>query len=174
VVQALPLGSGAAIAPVSLSWDGGNNTVTFTFANDFVDGNYRATIAAGGITDAGNLQPASDWNYDFWALTGDINRDRAVNFNDLTVVAQNYNQSGMTYADGDLTGDGTVDFNDLVLIAQRYNTSLPAPAPPLPAAAQSPAAPSNIFSSSRIGIARDNGADVLQKVRRPAPPKHHK
>jgi hypothetical protein len=174
VVQALPAGSGQAIEPLSVSWDPASNTATFTFASDFVDGNYRATIAAGGVVDAANLQPSFDWNYDFWVLPGDLNHDRFVDFNDLAVLAQNYNQSGLTYTDGDLNGDGTVDFNDLVLLAQRYNTSLPALAPPLPSAAQAVAAPPSIFSTSKIAIVRDHPIDGLPKARRPAPPKRHK
>src|SRR5207248_1484799 len=73
---------------------------------------------------------------DFFVLAGDANHDRAVDFNDLVKLAQNYNTTGgKTYADADFTGDGNVDFNDLVILAQRYNTSLPAPAAALPFAA---------------------------------------
>jgi ELWxxDGT repeat protein len=55
----------------------------------------------------------------------DPNRDGRVDFADLVVVAQHYNQTGM-FAEGDFNGDGKVDFGDLVLLAQRYNTVLPA------------------------------------------------
>jgi hypothetical protein len=63
----------------------------------------------------------------FISLPGDANRDRAVDFNDLVLLAQNYNTPGQSCSTGDFTGDGLVDFNDLVKLAQNYNTTLPAP-----------------------------------------------
>jgi hypothetical protein len=62
-------------------------------------------------------------------MAGDANRDRTVDFNDLAVLAQNYNTAGgMTFDRGDFNYDGNVDFNDLAMLAQRYNTSLSPPA----------------------------------------------
>jgi hypothetical protein len=55
-------------------------------------------------------------------LPGDATGDRAINFADLVVLAQNYNLSG-TYRTGDFSGDGTVNFADLVILAQNYSTS---------------------------------------------------
>jgi hypothetical protein len=63
------------------------------------------------------------------ALPGDATLDRAVNFPDLVRVAQNYNQTGVTWTGGDFTYDSIVNFNDLVILAQRYNTTLPAGVP---------------------------------------------
>ena len=58
------------------------------------------------------------------APIGDANLDGAVDFNDLTIVAQNYNAavgpSGWT--SGDFNGDGVVNFDDLNLLAQNYGT----------------------------------------------------
>jgi Dockerin type I domain len=56
-------------------------------------------------------------------LRGDANRDGVVDFNDLVVLAQNYNSEVSTdqWASGDFNGDGVVDFNDLVALAQNYN-----------------------------------------------------
>src|SRR5258707_363673 len=69
-------------------------------------------------------------------VPGDANGDRAVDFNDLVILAQNYNTTGgMTWDTGDFTGDGNVDFSDLVALAQNYNTSLAAPAAAAPAPA---------------------------------------
>ena len=57
---------------------------------------------------------------------GDVNGDQTVDFSDLVVVAQNYGQSGRTYAQGNLdySVGGTVDFSDLVILAQHYGQSL--------------------------------------------------
>jgi beta-glucanase (GH16 family) len=55
---------------------------------------------------------------------GDVNLDGVVNFNDLLVVAQNYNRiNDRTWATGDFTGEGSVNFDDLLLIAQAYQVS---------------------------------------------------
>jgi hypothetical protein len=74
----------------------------------------------------------SEFSSPLWvSLPGDANRDRAVDFQDLSLLAQSYNTSGgRTWSQGDFTGDGAVDFLDLAKLAQNYNTSLPGtPAP---------------------------------------------
>ena len=102
------------------------------------DGNYRATIIASGVTDAaGNPLPANHV-YDFYVLAGDANRDRRVDFNDLAILAQNYNTSFRSFTQGNFNYDpaGNVNFDDLALLAQRYNSTLPpVPADSVPAPA---------------------------------------
>ena len=66
----------------------------------------------------------NDVSSQFTVLRGDVNGDRAVNFDDLLVVAQNYGQSSRRWSSGDFTYDGAVDFDDLLILAQAYNTSL--------------------------------------------------
>jgi hypothetical protein len=56
---------------------------------------------------------------------GDANLDNVVDFNDLVLLAQNYNTTNTTWFQGDFNYDGLTDFNDLVLMAQSYNTTLP-------------------------------------------------
>jgi hypothetical protein len=127
------------------TYDLPTNTATFSFPADLPDGNYAVTLLAAGVSDAagspldGNGDGVGGDNYTgftFSYMAGDANRDRNVDFNDLVVLAQNYNTtSGRTFSRADFNYDGNVDFNDLVLLAQRYNTSLPPiPAPPAPAA----------------------------------------
>jgi len=112
------------------SYDAATHTLTLTSTSDWPDGDYRLTIAANSLTDASGNPLADDFTFDFFVLAGDANRDRAVDFHDLVVLAQNYNTTGgKTWADGDFTGDGNVDFYDLVVLSQRYNSTLPAPAP---------------------------------------------
>jgi rhamnogalacturonan endolyase len=106
-------------------------TRDLTSAGALPDGNYRVSIAPGGIADAaGNAMPGTDL-FDFFVLAGDANRDRMVDFNDLLVLAQNYNQSGLTFSDGnfDYSPEGIVGFSDLLLLAQRYNQSILATKP---------------------------------------------
>jgi hypothetical protein len=147
-IQVKNVSTNQTVTPGGVSYDPQTNTATFTFAS-LPDGNYTATLVAAGITDSsgnpldgnGDGNGGDSYAHSFFVLAGDINRDRKVDFNDLVVLAQNYNSTGgKTWAQGDLSGDGNVDFNDLVILAQRYNVSLAAPAAPVaaPAAAASP------------------------------------
>ena len=63
------------------------------------------------------------------ALPGDADLNGTVNFNDLLIIAKNYNQTtGRTWTLGDFDGTGGTDFNDLLALAKFYNQSLPASA----------------------------------------------
>jgi ELWxxDGT repeat protein len=115
------------------------------------DGNYLAVLSAGATGDASGNPLASDFDFDFFVLAGDANQDRAVDFDDLVRLAQNYNAAGgKSRSDGDFTGDGAVDFNDLVILAQRYNTTLPPP-PVQAASTFLPRAPSIIREETARG-----------------------
>jgi autotransporter-associated beta strand protein len=72
-----------------------------------------------------------------YTLAGDANLDGAVDFLDLSRLAQNYNVTDgtRTWAQGDYNYDGNVDFVDLAKLAQSYNTTLPGGAPAIPAGA---------------------------------------
>ena len=122
--------------PSGFSHDRATNTALFTFASTLPSGMYRAYLFSDGISDAaGNLLDGDNNGaaggsnvYDFWFLPGDANHDGAVDFADLTLLAQNYGSSGKTYADGDLDHDGRVGFGDLVMVSQSYGTSMSLPA----------------------------------------------
>jgi subtilisin family serine protease len=94
------------------------------------DGDYRATLAAAGITDAsGNPLPA-DVVVNFFVLAGDATRDRRVNLNDFNVLAANFGQSDRTFSQGDFDYDGMVNLNDFNVLASRFGIALaPASAP---------------------------------------------
>jgi hypothetical protein len=56
-------------------------------------------------------------------ISGDANRDGAVNVSDLSLLAANYGTTnGATWAMGDFTGDGAVNVSDLSLLAANYGT----------------------------------------------------
>ena len=59
---------------------------------------------------------------------GDANGDGQVDINDLTIVLNNYTQTGMTWSQGEFTGTGTVDINDLTLVLGSYNQTFSASA----------------------------------------------
>ena len=46
-----------------------------------------------------------------------------MDINDLTIVLDHYNQTGMAWAQGEFTGSGTVDINDLTIVLAHYNQS---------------------------------------------------
>jgi hypothetical protein len=90
---------------------------------------------------AGNLMQPSTGNYfdaqldatqvntvkqsKFSRLLGDANNDDTANFDDLLILAANYNiLSGRTWATGDFTFDGATNFDDLLKLAANYNFTL--------------------------------------------------
>lgn len=55
-------------------------------------------------------------------IDGDATIDGHVDFADLVVLAQHYNEvSGQTWREADFDGNGNVNFEDLVLLAQNYD-----------------------------------------------------
>jgi hypothetical protein len=124
---------GPAPAIASVAYDPGTRRATVTFDPGVLpDGNYRVALAGGGVSDAaGNAGAAA--TFDFYVLAGDANRDRVVNFNDLLILAKNYNTTGATFGTGDFNYDGVVNFSDLLILARNYNQSVAVP-PPAPAA----------------------------------------
>ena len=58
---------------------------------------------------------------------GDANLDAQVDLTDLTILAGNWQRSGMTFAGGDFNGDGAVDLTDLTILAGLWQTAAPAP-----------------------------------------------
>ena len=153
--------TGAAVPAGNLAVTvGGNNLASWTYtANGGIlpDGDYRATLAAGAVTDASGNALAAGLTIDFFVLGGDANRDRSVDFTALGPLAQKYNPVGKTFGQGDFNYDGAVDFNDLVILAQHYNTTLPNMLPPpAPAHAEravvAPHAVAPVFSTRPIAV----------------------
>jgi hypothetical protein len=111
------------------------------------DGNYRATLPAGSVVDAAGNPLAADYALDFYVLAGDATRDRVVNFDDLLVLAKNYNKPGVGFAGGDFDGSGTVNFDDLLILAKSYNRTLAAL--PAPAALTMPPATATVVATKQ-------------------------
>jgi fibronectin type 3 domain-containing protein len=115
-----------------------------------VGGNtYYYTVTA--TTDGGESAASAEQST-YAHMPGDANDNRTVDFNDLVLMAQNYNGSaGKVWGDGDFNGDGLVDFNDLVILAQNYNTSRsagPVGSQPIAGAAPMPSLASVIANSN--------------------------
>jgi hypothetical protein len=146
--------------------DSGNSAAVPAGITTDLAGNLRFTdVPAAPDTGAGPAPIVDMGAYEATAtpaLIGDANYDHTVDFNDLVILAQNYNTTGKTWSQGDFNGDGKVDFNDLTLLAQHYNTSLvpsPTPAPlpsPSPAKSKAPKA-KPIFSVKPVVAAKSRG-----------------
>ncbi len=114
------------------------------------DGNYRLTLPVDTIGDLSSTFATAPATLDFFVLAGDATRDRTVNFDDLLLLAANYNQSGKLFTQGDFNNDGTVNFDDLLMLAARYNTTLPAASP------AASVAPTGLVSASPPAPAEDD------------------
>ena len=120
------LTTSTVVANTMVAVSGGGTVATLDRDNLLPDGNYRLTLPAANLTDiAGNLL-AGPVVFEFRQLAGDANGSGMVDFQDLIVLAQNYNTAGRTFSGGNFnySTDGLVDFADLIILAQNYNTSL--------------------------------------------------
>lgn len=123
-VLVVPAEGGPAIPLLTPIYDASFNRATFVFAGGGLpNGRYYAYLDNNGIQDAAGNPVLLESRLDFFALSGDLNRDAVVGFDDLLVIAQNYGQPG-DWSQGDLNYSGGIDFDDLLLLAQAYGTSL--------------------------------------------------
>ncbi len=97
--------------------------LTAARANDFANGQIRSSTATtsrglGWVDNGATFRVVT-------ALYGDANLDGVVGFDDLLLLAQNYDtSSGATWSVGDSNYDGVVNFDDLLALAQNYEQSL--------------------------------------------------
>jgi hypothetical protein len=75
---------------------------------------------------SGNGNSGGDFDFEVLFLFGDANGDYVVDFSDLGIVLNNYdNHSGTaTLSIGDVNGDGNVDFTDLGIVLNNYYNSI--------------------------------------------------
>jgi hypothetical protein len=130
------LATGATATPSGFAYDAGTRTATLTFNGGLPNGDWRATIPASATAGAGDGPLPQDFVLAFFSLAGDVNRDRAVNGTDFSILAANFGRTGMTFALGDLNGDGAINGTDFATLAANFGRSLPA-APPAALVAQS-------------------------------------
>ena len=108
----------------ALAYDPGTHQATVLLTNQIPDGNYRLSLRHADVANGSGTALLSVSPLEFFVLAGDVNRDRAVDFDDLLVMAQNYASTSATLAQGDVNYDGAVNFDDLLVLAQNYNQSL--------------------------------------------------
>ena len=114
-------------ASATVSYDASTRSANWALSILLPDGNYRATLPAGSVSDAIGNPLASDYSFDFFTLAGDANHDRTVDISDLGILATNWQGSGKTFAQGDFNYDGIVDISDLGILATSWQKTLAAP-----------------------------------------------
>lgn len=91
------------------------------------NGTWTLTVS-GSTPNVAGVTLGSSQTYPFIFLIADANNDHAVDFNDMVIMAQNYNNTTPDIEEprvwGDFNCDGFIDFNDLNLLAQLYNVTL--------------------------------------------------
>ncbi|MDB5325413.1 MAG: hypothetical protein JWM57_982 [Phycisphaerales bacterium] len=115
---------------IAATYNAATHVATFTFpgfTNGVLpDGNYTATFDAAGIKDTAGNGLAATTAITLFALSGDANRDRVVNFNDFLVLQNNFGQTGRVFSQGDFNYDGTTDFNDFLILQNNFGQSVSA------------------------------------------------
>jgi len=119
------LHTGADVTPLNVSFDPSTDSARFVLPDSLPDGYYQVTVSAAGIMNSagqhldgnGDGVGGDDLVYNLYSLTGDVNGDHTVDFNDLVLLAQGY---GTSQGGLDINQDGIVDFKDLLILAQQY------------------------------------------------------
>ncbi len=88
------------------------------------DGNYRATLIAAGITNAGGTPMAANHVFNFFFLNGDANHDARVNLLDFNLLAANFGQNNRDFSQGDFNYDTFVNLADFNVLAGRFGAAL--------------------------------------------------
>lgn len=118
-----PLSTSGAV----VSYDSSTRVATWQFSGVLPDGDYRATLPAGSVSDTSGTPLASDSLCNFFALGGDANRDRLVDIKDLYILASNWSGDNKLFSQGDFNYDGKVDANDLAVLSAHWQQNLASP-----------------------------------------------
>ena len=114
--------SGTGIQKVQLYVDGTlvstDSTSPYNFTLDtlnYLDGNYTLTIKS-----YDNNNDVTSTNLPIIINNGDLNNDGVVNIFDLSILASNWNKTGMDYSQGNIVGSGPINIFDLSSLARNW------------------------------------------------------
>ena len=79
---------------------------------------------ANAVVDMAGNRLDGDFQFRINVLPGDVNQDGTVDAMDLEVLAANYRQSFLGWANGDFNCDGVVNVVDLAVLAANYRHTL--------------------------------------------------
>ena len=116
-------------AGVTLNYSTGQ-VATFNLNGTLPDGDYTATLAAAGITDASWMPLTSDVKIDFFVLNADATRDRLVDTQDFNILAANFGETRKIFSEGDFNNDSTVASDDFNILVSQFGTRLTMPMSP--------------------------------------------
>ena len=103
----------------------GSPVVVWNLANLMLpNGRYTAELIRSQATSIAGGSLATPIAIEFHILSGDLDGDGIVNFNDTAPLSLNFGQSGPAFRDGDGNGDGLVNFDDTAPISLNFGTSL--------------------------------------------------
>ena len=127
--------------PDSVTFDHTNNSALFRFGYLLSDDDYQATILADSVRDTDNKPLFGDFQFDFFVMAGDANRDRKINIADFLRIDRGSARGLTGFGNGDFDQSGEIDGADYFIIDQAYldfisrnpSPSSPSSSPPSPA-----------------------------------------
>lgn len=127
----LTTGTFAPAGSIRLAYDATLNIAAFDFpgfaAGILPDGDYRVTLPADAVVDAGGNPLPGDFNFDFFFLQGDATRDRIVNLRDFDILAANYQRQDAVFTQGDFNYDEVVNLLDFNILFGQFGKALNLP-----------------------------------------------
>jgi rhamnogalacturonan endolyase len=123
-----------SVLPAALRYDATTHQAFVTLPIDLPSGSYRAAIAANAVQDGTGLGMAMGHVFSFSYLRGDLNRDGAVNNQDIAPFVQALtNPAAFAHASGflpdafgDVNADGVLNNQDLSSFVSLLTSSRPA------------------------------------------------
>jgi uncharacterized delta-60 repeat protein len=104
-------------------------TASFSLPTNLADGNYRATLPGGAISDAAGNTLAADYTFDFFMLAADGDHNRKVDIEDFNLLAANFGKSNQTFSQGNynFSSDGKITIEDFNILAANFGKHLSPP-----------------------------------------------
>jgi hypothetical protein len=161
----------------TLDWADSTSATSY---NVYVDGNFVQSVATSQLAlpqslvltpnvahswqvvsiNASHRSFGPVWHFTINPIAADANLDGIVNAIDFTILASNFQKTGMSWLTGDFNADGKVNALDFNAIATNYGNTAPTGATALSMATSSPGGPvATLFSAATVADRPD--ADLI-------------